>query len=391
MTLNRRKFLGAMGLFGMGATLPSPFLFSKEGPSKRLVLIQLVGGNDGLNTVIPYQDDLYYKLRPKISLKKESVLKINDDISLHPGLKGVDSLFKKGEVAIIEGVGLPSPNLSHFRAMDIMETGSSSHETLTKGWITRTFESDKKKMDLNGIVLGAQELGPLQGDGLKSLSIKNLNFFKRTSRKLKDLKLKELSLLAKENEALKYILEVEKGLKSSSQKINEAVMEKMETTDKKYSYLLKRQVQSALSLIKANPELPVVVLSFPGFDTHRSQLGSHHNLLRGLDMAIESLSSGLKKMGEWERSLILTYSEFGRRVQENESLGTDHGTANVFFALGGKVKGGVYGKRPSLKNLEDGNLVYTTDYRSVYQTVIESWWGNKSFQLGPSKIDYLHS
>lgn len=380
-----------MGLLGLGTVFPSPFLFSKEGPKRRLILIQLVGGNDGLNTVIPYQDDLYYKLRPKISLKKESILKINDELALHPGLKHVSALFKEGEMAIIEGVGLPSPNLSHFRAMDIMETGSSSKETLTKGWITRAFEKEKRKQDLNGIVLGAQELGPLRGDGLKALSIKNLNFFKRTGRKLKDLQLKELSLLAKENEALKYILDVEKSLKNSSQKINEAVMEKVNLSDKKYSYFLKRQVQNTLSLIKANPELPVIVLSFPGFDTHRSQLWSHDKLLRGLDMAIESLSSGLKTLGEWDRSLILTYSEFGRRVQENESMGTDHGTANVFFAFGGKVKGGLYGKRPSLKNLEDGNLVYTTDYRSVYQTVIESWWGNKSFQLSKNKIDCLRS
>ncbi|MDC0253402.1 DUF1501 domain-containing protein [Bacteriovoracales bacterium] len=381
--MNRRDFFKATGLL----TLYPQLLFSKDLPKRRLILIKLAGGNDGLNTLVPFQDDLYYKLRPKIALKKESLLKINSELGLHPGLKKVHSLFKEGKTAIIQGIGMPSPNLSHFRAMDIIETGSNSNEVLTKGWIIRALEQEKRNYELNGIVLGNPHLGPLQGDNLKSLSLKNLKFFQRSTKKLQDIKLKELSNLAKENEALRHILNVEKSLQMSSQKIGDMAMEKMEIQGK--SFPLKYQVQTALTLIKKNPSLPVLVLSLPGFDTHRAQLGKHNFLLNGLDKGIEALSDGLKKLGEWNSSLILTYSEFGRRVQENESLGTDHGTANVFFALGGKVKGDVYGKGPSLGNLEEGNLIYTTDYRSVYESIHKNWFKFKKTSFQKKELPFI--
>ena len=140
--MNRRDFFKATGLL----TLYPQLLFSKDLPKRRLILIKLAGGNDGLNTLVPFQDDLYYKLRPKIALKKESLLKVNSELGLHPALKKVHSLFKEGNTAIIQGVGMPSPNLSHFRAMDIIETGSHSNEVLTKGWIIRALEKEKRNL-----------------------------------------------------------------------------------------------------------------------------------------------------------------------------------------------------------------------------------------------------
>ena len=380
MTLNRRDFFKVMTGLGIGGFLKPSFADSqynllslnKKFMGKRLILIQLIGGNDGLNTLIPFEDDLYYKNRPKISLEKEKILKLDSNQGLHPSLINMFSLYKEGEVSILQGVGMENPNLSHFRAMDIIETGSASNEFLKTGWLARAFNESKINYDWNGIVLGGGFLGPLRGDNLKSLSLKNLRFFKNSTGKLEKLKIKELSKLSQRNEALTHILQLEKGLQKSTGKFTNKNMMKVDSKGKRFP--LKKQVQTALALIKSNPQIPIFVLTIPGFDTHRNQLNRHKVLLENLDQTIKVLSNDLKKMGLWDSSLILTYSEFGRRVAENESLGTDHGTANVFFALGGKVNGGIYGDRPSLKNLDKGNLVYTTDYRSIYDSIQKKWF-----------------
>ncbi|MEC7183605.1 MAG: DUF1501 domain-containing protein [Bdellovibrionota bacterium] len=396
MSLKRRDFLKIVAGLGFSGLINPSSIYSqlnhvqpkaKGREGRRLILIQLIGGNDGLNTLIPFQDDIYYKSRPKISLKKENVLKINSEQGLHHSLKNTFSLYKEGQMALIQGVGMDNPNLSHFRAMDIIETGSSSNEVLKNGWLVRTFNETNTSYDWNGVVLGGGFLGPLRGDNLKSLSLKNLKFFKNSTEKLQKLNIKELSLLSKKNEALSHILNVEKSLQKTNAKFNE--INTMETFSEGKRFPLKKQVETALTLIQSNPQIPVFVLTIPGFDTHRNQLKRHEVLMGNLDQTISSLTKGLKKMGQWDSSLILTYSEFGRRVAENESLGTDHGTANVFFALGGKVRGGVYGKRPSLKNLDKGNLVYTTDYRSIYYSIQKKWFHFPKIERSHKLISFV--
>ena len=181
MSLKRRDFLKIVAGLGFSGLINPSSIYSqlnhvqpkaKGREGRRLILIQLIGGNDGLNTLIPFVDDIYYKSRPKISLKKENVLKINSEQGLHHSLKNTFSLYKEGQMALIQGVGMDNPNLSHFRAMDIIETGSSSNEVLKNGWLARTFNETNASYDWNGVVLGGGFLGPLRGDNLKSLSLK---------------------------------------------------------------------------------------------------------------------------------------------------------------------------------------------------------------------------
>ena len=267
MSLKRRDFFKVMtglAFSGLGnssfGNLQFDLLSSKkEAKERRLILIQLIGGNDGLNTLIPFEDDIYYKLRPKISLKKEDTLKIASGQGLHPSLVKTYSLFKKGQLAIIQGVGMENPNLSHFRAMDIIETGSNSSEVLRTGWIARAFNESKTNYDWNGVVLGGGFLGPLRGDNLKSLSLKNLKFFKHSTEKLEKLNIKDLSLLSKKNEALSHILEVEKGLQKSTDKFGDKNMMTIFSKGKRFP--LKKQVETALTLIKSKAFITILITS----------------------------------------------------------------------------------------------------------------------------------
>ena len=357
-----------------------------------LILIELKGGNDGLNTVIPYADNAYYALRNTIGIKSEELIKLNEKVGLHPDLKAMLPFWEKNELAIVQGVGYPQANLSHFRSIEIWETASKSSEYLSDGWATRAMQAGlaaKAKFTAEGVLIGMNEFGPLAG--AKAVSLNDPVAFVNQS------KIARASDLTgnKYNAALTYLLKVENEILTAADGLK----------SDKYAFTTvfpqgqfgngvaaaAQVVASQNNKIVANAGgVPVICLTLGSFDTHQNQLSSHANLLRQLAEGMAALKSALTELGAWDRTLVMTFSEFGRRAKQNSSGGTDHGTAAPHFVAGGAVRGGLYGKAPDLSRLDSNqNVVHTTDFRQMYTTVAQQWWGVNAETVVRGKFETL--
>ena len=351
---------------------------------KRLVLIELKGGNDGLNTVIPYKDPLYYKLRPNIALNKSEVLPINEQLAFHPSMKEMKEIFDKDELAIIQGVGYPNPNRSHFRSIEILDTASNSQEYLDNGWLN-TLTLAKTYLP-KGVILGG-EYGPLSGNTKGIIKINNIKGFLQKSKQIKG----RISLTGN-NDALLHLLETEAEIRNSADVLKKSLTESKALPIAFQKSNFGKQMHTTTELINSTADIPFFKVSLGSFDTHTNQPKKHARLLKELSEGIATMRKNLIESGEWENTIIMTYSEFGRRAAENASKGTDHGTAAPHFIVGGKVKGGIYGNHPSLKNLDkNDDLIYTTDFRSLYQSIVQDWFKVSSTILQPfSPIEHLN-
>ena len=332
-----------------------------------LVLVELKGGNDGLNTLVPFSDAAYYALRPKLAIARDAVVQLSDRAGLHPALAPLKPIWDARELAVLQGVGYPEPNLSHFRSIEIWDTASASDEYLQQGWLARTFEQAPAPASFaaDGVIVGSQDLGPLAGGSACTVALANPETFVRQAR-----------LATAEghahNRALAHILKVEADVQQAAAGLG---------TPRSFatsfaSTAFGNAIRAACQVI-ANPAgVAVVRVSLTGFDTHSGQAPTQARLLGELAEGLVALKSALVELDRWNDTLVLTYAEFGRRPKENLSNGTDHGTANVHFALGGRVAGAFYGEAPSLAQLStDGNPPYALDFRRVYATVLEKWWG----------------
>ena len=354
-----------------------------------LVLIELKGGNDGLNTVVPYADSAYFQLRNTIGLKSEELIKLDAKVGLHPELKAAMPLWDKGELAIVQGVGYPQANLSHFRSIEIWETASKSSEYLSEGWATRGMQAGfaaRGKYTAEGVLIGMNDFGPLAG--ARAVSLNDPVAFVNQSRLVH---VNELAAAAR-NPALRYLLKVENeisqaadGLKGDKYAFNTVFPQGQ----------FGNGVAAAAQVVasqRGNPSggVPVICLTLGSFDTHQNQLGTHANLLRQLGEGMAALKSALTELGAWDRTLVMTFSEFGRRARQNSSGGTDHGTAAPHFVAGGAVRGGLYGQAPDLTRLDGNqNVLYTTDFRQLYATVAQQWWGVNSENVVRGRFDTL--
>jgi len=343
---------------------------------KRLVLIELKGGNDGLNTVIPYNNPRYYQLRPNIAIKKAEVLPLNDYIGLHPAMKEMKDIFIQGESAIVQGIGYPEPNRSHFRSIEIWDTASKSQEYLQDGWLSKLTFNKKNKGNITGIVLGGN-YGPLAGNLDGVIMINNVKHFLKQSEQLNG----RISLM-KNNEALSHILQTETEISKSAKVLKTS----LKTVELPYPYKKTKffkQMKVATELMYSGSSSPFIFkMSLGSFDTHSNQKNKHTRLLKELSQGIDTMRKNLIASGGWNDTVIMTYSEFGRRVSENGSKGTDHGTAAPHFIIGGAVQGGIYGEHPSLNTLDNNeDLIYTTDFRSMYKTITQEWFKTSSPQL----------
>ena len=376
--MERRQFLKLMLMTPFISLFPDVLYALSQGNWQNLlILVELKGGNDGLNTVIPYQDHHYYQLRPKLAIARDQVLKISSNIGLHPSMEELLPIWQANELAIIQGVGYPDPNLSHFRSIEIWETGSSSRENLTEGWLSRLFtqQSPPSNFAADGVIVGSQSLGPLYG--LKTRAI----ILPRNDRHQKQSFKEDRHHDVHPNPALEHIIKVEKDYQQAAQKLIGSYQFKTNFPKNKFGHTLKRAAQ----VMASQNDVAVIKISLGSFDTHAGQQNAHNRLIGQLAGGLVTLRSVLKELNKWDSTLVMTYSEFGRRPTENMSLGTDHGTANVHFMMGGKVKGGLFGQYPSLSNLDNGNLKYNIDFRSMYATAIEKWWGlDSSSVLGSS-------
>ena len=373
----RRRVLAALGataLAPLAAALPTLAWAAAPGQYRKLlVLIELKGGNDGFNTLVPYADPTYYALRPKIGIARDQVVQLSDRAGLHPSLAPLLPLWKERRLAVLRGVGYPEPNLSHFRSIEIWDTASSSGEYLQEGWLTRAFAAapPPRAFTADGVIIGSNDLGPLTGGGTRAVALANTDAFLRQARLV-------VPQQASGNKALHHIVKVEGDILQAAANLDTRYAFRTEFPAGGFGFT----VRTACRVI-ANPAgVAVVRVTLTGFDTHSNQSATQARLLGELAQGIVALQAALTELDRWDDTLVLTYAEFGRRPRENLSQGTDHGTASVHFAAGGRVAGGFYGEDPSLDKLSgDGNTGFALDFRSVYATVLERWWNVPSAGL----------
>ena len=371
--MDRRAFVqylvaSGLGASGAGRNDPAAAASSPRADYRRLlILVELKGGNDGLNTVVPYSDPAYYALRPRLALPRDQLVQLDDRCGLHPSLEPVLPLWKDNRLALIQGVGYPAPNLSHFRSIEIWDTASGSDEYLQDGWLTRSFAATPtpRSFAADGVIVGSNDLGPLAGAGTRAIALNNTAQFLRQAR-----------LAAPYghagNRALAHILKVEADIQQAAAGLDARYEFGTEFPKTDFG----NAVKTACQVIANRAGVAIVRVTLGGFDTHQNQIQTQARLLKELAEGIVAFRAALTELSRWDDTLLLTYAEFGRRAKENMSGGTDHGTASVHMATGGRVAGGFYGEQPSLTRLDgDGNVAHALDFRSVYATVLERWWG----------------
>jgi uncharacterized protein (DUF1501 family) len=373
--MNRRDFFTFSG--GLGAALLMPqlsFAQNKSGYQNLLILVELKGGNDGLNTVVPYTNSTYYNLRPKIAIKRDDVLQLDQNVGLHSALQPLMALWNSKELAIIQGLGYPQPNLSHFRSIEIWDTASRSADRYEQeGWLTRAFamRPTPASYSADGVIVGSQELGPLAG-GAHAVALANTEQFLNNARLAAPAPMHG-------NAALGHLLKVEADIVKAADGLKPAqgkIEFKTEFPKGEFGNVVKTAAQVIANGEQTGKHVAVLRLTLSGFDTHQNQPGIQANLLKQLAEGLVALKSSLIELNRWDSTLVMTYAEFGRRPKENMSNGTDHGTVAPHFVLGGRVKGGLLGDLPDLNRLDgSGNLAYNIDFRSVYATILDQWWG----------------
>ena len=401
----RRTLLGAMGGASAAALLGAHAPGWAAGAAQRaasiadriLVLIELKGGNDGLNTVVPYADPAYAGLRGGLALKPDDLLRIDGRTGLHGELAALLPLWERDELAIVQGVGYPEPNLSHFRSIEIWESASAAHETLDTGWVTRAMQAGlgalapatagmpartpgerASRFTAEGVLIGVSAFGPLAG--ARAVSLNNPDAFVSQSRLAS-------TLAPTGNAALQHLLRVENHISQAAAGLGTGRFE-FATVFPQGAF--GNAVRAAAQVVASQRAtvgtgrggVPVITLSLGSFDTHQNQLANHGNLLRQLAQGISALKSALTELDAWDRTLVMTFSEFGRRARPNNSNGTDHGTAAPHFLAGGAVRGGLYGQAPDLTRLDSlQNLIHSTDFRQLYSTIARDWWGVNPFDV----------
>lgn len=381
--MNRRHFLRA-GAASLGIAAIHPALASAAARSpdyaRLLILVELKGGNDGLNTVIPYASPRYAQLRPTIGIARDQVIALDGQTGLHPAMQALMPLWQRRELAIVQGVSYPSPNLSHFRSIEIWNTASASNQYLDSGWLARSFQKNPVPPGFvsDAVVIGSAEMGPL-ANGAHAIALVNPQQFLRASNLIHP------GDISGENPELAHVLEVEHEIQRAADRLrpeNGQTMLRTSFPPGNFGNLVKTAMQIvADSETRASQRVPgrgvaAIRLTLNGFDTHHDQPGRHQNLLKQFSEGMAAMRGALAEMNRWSSTLVMTYSEFGRRAGENDSRGTDHGTVAPHFIAGGAVRGGLYGVPPALDRLDpNGNLPVGVDFRSVYATVLEHWWG----------------
>src|ERR1700730_13415595 len=367
-----------------------------------LVVLQMAGGNDGLNMVVPFADDAYYRSRPRLGIPADKILKIDSYAGLNPKLAGLKSLFDEGHLSVIQGVGYPNPNRSHFRSTEIWQTASDADRNENEGWLGKYFDNCCAGADPTvGVAIGDQMQQAFVARTPTGVTFSKPEQFrwvpseKRSGpmsaeetffRQLNGVNDEDAAPAANDGGSIGAIPGSTKANQSAADFLQRTALDAQLSSDKilaiarKYKSNMpypKGQLAASLSLIARMIAggLPtrVYYASQGGFDTHAGQLNTHDRLMTGLNDSLSAFVADLKEQGNFDRVLLMTFSEFGRRVAENANGGTDHGTAAPMFLIGGAVRPGLFGKYPSLTELDRGDLKFNTDFRSVYGTVLDQW------------------
>ena len=376
---NRRTFLKNSIAITSGSLLIPQFLsarqiFQKQDfTGRRLVVIQLGGGNDGLNTIIPYRNDQYYRYRPNISIKKTEVIKLSEDLGLNPSMEKLITFYDQGELLFINTVGYPNPDRSHFRSMDIWNSACDPKQYLKTGWLGRALDAMCNNNDKPyfGYESGEMLSLAMKGETVKGMAAENIERLHRSSQ---DQFLADVSNKHKvEGNAVDYLYKTYQDIRNSASYLKEKIGIRSSISHFPENPFSKN-LQDIAQLINAGVETRIYYASTTGFDTHARQLEQHNNLLRRVSESLAAFVDELKRSNQFDSTLILAFSEFGRRVKENGSFGTDHGTANNLWILGGKLKkSGFLNEGPDLTDLDGFDLKYSVDFRSIYATVLDNW------------------
>lgn len=388
--MDRREFLKYAGLISAStaATLLTPeilFAANPAGQNRVLVLVELKGGNDGFNTLVPYSDPLYYQHRPRIAIQQRQVLSLNNAVGLHPRMKALMPLWDKGNMAWVQGVGYPQPVLSHFRSMDIWNSASNANQVIEAGWLSRVLPNYKK--GLHGIALnkGQANLGPLESSNLNSVTMQDPKTFLSQIKHISDVQPNNT------NPAIAHVSQIQHQLFSVGDQLANKIGNRPSRSGVNFSKgVLGHSLESVAEMILSGVDSPVYKVTQNGFDTHSSQRGAQDNALYHVANGLASFQQAMQKAGMWDNVLVVTYSEFGRRVKENRGAGTDHGTASSQMILGGKVRGGIYGNHPNFAQLDaNGNVMHTSDFRSIYATIAQRWWNQPNPWNGHEPIPFV--
>ena len=367
--MHRRQILNSL-LSGLILPLvPLKIASAAAKTGRRIVLIELSGANDGLNTVIPFTNDRYFDLRPKLAIQKDARFNISSSVALHSALTDLGSVWERGDLAVIQGLGYPGANRSHFKSIALWETGGDGSGSGETGWLTEDIEGlgSAYDFDAHGISLDGG-MGVFTSKNGVWLSMTSAEQFKRLSQTAMTAK------TTSQNPALEMLLTRAAALNSSMERITNKLNTSRGRNFNMRAGDLGRQLSLASTLIAAGIDTPVLKVKIDGFDTHEDQPWRHQRLLEDLGRAMSGFAQQMRKIGQWDNTLVLTYSEFGRRAVENSTRGTDHGTAAPHFLAGGSINGGIYGTHPSLSKLIDGDMQFTMDYRSVYDWILSQWF-----------------
>jgi uncharacterized protein (DUF1501 family) len=392
----RRELLkvgfGALPVISLSGSLPAfvsqlafagPAVGSAVAGDNILVVLQLSGGNDGLNTVVPVGNDDYLKARPGLGLKdKAKLLALNDQFAFNPGLAAFKEFFDSGQLAVVQGCGYPQPNRSHFQSMAIWHTGDPKLAD-PKGWLGHYLDHLQRGTEasaLSAVNIGSELPQALVTEGAPVPSINTIDDFRVRfdestpfDRKLEEQILRDLQQVKDQTPALQFLSRQSTNAIVSADQVQK--LTQGYKPDAQYDQNLGSRLRTVAQIISGGFGTKVFYVETGGFDTHANQAYTHERLLQGVASQVKAFFADLKAKGLDEKVTVMVFSEFGRRVKQNDSAGTDHGAAGPMFVVGPKVKGGIYGDHPSLKpdDLTDGDLKYTTDFRRVYATLLDRW------------------
>ena len=357
--------------------------------SNRLIVIQLSGGNDGLNTVVPYENDIYYKARPRLSILKSEVIRATGELGFNPELAAFKELYDNGELCIINSVGYPNPDRSHFRSMDIWQSGSGSENNWTTGWLGRYLDAECSNCQTYEALEFSEQLSmTLKGIQRKGLSLENINeLYNRSKEPFTE------SLVSSHHQddhpQVEYLYKTLADTRSSAEYLFEKYRSSENTGDFQGNQFGK-SLRDIARLINSGIASRIYYASLSGFDTHANQKNQHNRLLGQFSHNLSELVRVLKDGGTFNDTLILVFSEFGRRVKQNLSGGTDHGTAsNVYLLSGSLKKQGFYNEAPNLSDLDNGDLKYQIDFRQIYATILDKWMNANSKKILDKNFDHL--
>ena len=406
MHVNRRDVLRAglqgSSLVALGAATVPAFLgrtaaragSNRDVGERVLVVVQLLGGNDGLNTVVPHKDPGYERARRALRLNASQLVTVTPEIGLHPGLAGFGKLLKAGRLAIIQGVGYPNPDRSHFRSMEIWETArvDNAPDALETGWLGRVIDGGRRMREeaqppasatIPALSLGGAGLPlALKSQRRPALAVQGLEQFRLALAQPAEVRQAEAQALQRvarggdgpADPVLDFVRRSTLAAYQSSQALEQLNQAASPSTPYPATGLGQRLANIA-RILKAGFSTPIFYTTLDGFDTHANQLGAHANLLTELGDALAAFEADLKEAGQADRVATLVFSEFGRRVAENASAGTDHGAAAPVFVLGRVASAGLVGAHPSFDQLDDGDLQHHTDFRRVYASLLADWLG----------------